>query len=695
MPSNIDLTLWQQSGAIPKSAATSPTNTPGVLEKLAQPAKAEIESLQSRADTTDTAVATLASNISGISAVANSAVHSGTIDGDGVITLTDYTGQPAATIQTTVGTVDDTARDAANDAAAAAASATTQAQNAYTTGTVITNGLRLTRGNGTFDEYDLTSAVDPGTVDPTARSWAQGSVITASETSTQIMLTRRDGTVVTLNKGTGGSTAAGFPWQQSGIWTTYEFGAIGDNDFHPVSEWLTGGAYASRVNGGAGFANLAAIQAVYPDVVSLSASGCDRAAFQKAINMCRDNGGGEVWIQPGMLVLEKPVYVPYAQQDMTVAQGSTGWKNPSQPGYMPKHVSLRGAGANQCGIRAKDDGSGFGASAADFTVDYANPKCLIDYDESTNPGTASSDRFTRDYGRRSRGYMADFALYGPGYFGSPGTSATTPGTYLCGLRWTTGVNLIRLQISRFYHAAYDSGGQRLAEYVLFDGWRGIGVDRNYANHGDTHFTKCTFGGSSAGCRAGIYAYSQAAHLGVSYRGCIWNAAYGWEKVTHTVTGVPDTAHANLLLLNADIDGGQFETIGNAAMMMTSGQGANQPTGNGLVKVKMRGCDLQKGTLAASLDYGTSSNILGFWTTYLIEEVVIEMMEDAGDINSVRYFGCDQIKDVTIYNANNFITNLGTKKISSSAAAKTDIRYKCAAWEIATLPVDPPTAPALG
>ena len=71
----------------------------------------------------------------------------------------------------------------------------------------------------------------------------------------------------------------------SALLTPQEFGAIGDNLEHPVSDWLTGGTYDR------GYADLAAIQADYPHVVALT-DQIDWAAIQKACDAALNYGWG-------------------------------------------------------------------------------------------------------------------------------------------------------------------------------------------------------------------------------------------------------------------------------------------------------------------------------------------------------------------------------------------------------------------
>lgn len=67
-----------------------------------------------------------------------------------------------------------------------------------------------------------------------------------------------------------------------------DFGAVGDGTSHPVSEWISAGKYA----------NLAAIQAVIPDVSSTS-DEIDWAATQRALNVVSADSGGTVYIPNG------------------------------------------------------------------------------------------------------------------------------------------------------------------------------------------------------------------------------------------------------------------------------------------------------------------------------------------------------------------------------------------------------------
>lgn len=86
--------------------------------------------------------------------------------------------------------------------------------------------------------------------------------------------------------------------------TPEDFGAIGDGTDRPVSQWLSGGLQDR------GYANLAAIQAIYPHVANLTDS-LDWAGFQQAINSCKASGrvlrcSGNYMMNRG-LVIDVPI----------------------------------------------------------------------------------------------------------------------------------------------------------------------------------------------------------------------------------------------------------------------------------------------------------------------------------------------------------------------------------------------------
>lgn len=88
--------------------------------------------------------------------------------------------------------------------------------------------------------------------------------------------------------------------------TPEDFGALGIGELHQVSEWLIGGVRDR------GFADLAAIQAVYPHVTSLT-DEIDYAALQAAINYCQSGLRvltlrGRYWINKG-LVIGAPMWI--------------------------------------------------------------------------------------------------------------------------------------------------------------------------------------------------------------------------------------------------------------------------------------------------------------------------------------------------------------------------------------------------
>lgn len=62
-----------------------------------------------------------------------------------------------------------------------------------------------------------------------------------------------------------------------------DYGCLFDGSGDTVAQWITGGTHASKVNGGAGYANLAAIQVDFPHVTSTSDS-IDWAGLQAAVN---------------------------------------------------------------------------------------------------------------------------------------------------------------------------------------------------------------------------------------------------------------------------------------------------------------------------------------------------------------------------------------------------------------------------
>ena len=81
-----------------------------------------------------------------------------------------------------------------------------------------------------------------------------------------------------------------------------DYGAIGDGTSHPVSQWLAGGSQDR------GYANLAAIQAVIPEVTSLS-NEIDWAATQHAANQINaaDNYGGTLVLPFGHFLFNRPL----------------------------------------------------------------------------------------------------------------------------------------------------------------------------------------------------------------------------------------------------------------------------------------------------------------------------------------------------------------------------------------------------
>lgn len=86
--------------------------------------------------------------------------------------------------------------------------------------------------------------------------------------------------------------------------TPEDFGAIGDGTERPVSQWLVGGLQDR------GYADLAAIQAIYPHVTALTES-IDWAAFQQAINFSETGGKplrptGHYVINRG-LIIDSPI----------------------------------------------------------------------------------------------------------------------------------------------------------------------------------------------------------------------------------------------------------------------------------------------------------------------------------------------------------------------------------------------------